>query len=515
MTKADKPDSVTSLITVTQMPSSTGSRSGSSPYKYQKYTKTWKQWCPHASCHAVGQMKDNPKGTHEGEITCGACGADYDGVTGKEKINGSTLFLYDANNKCNTVGNLSASVGEGTTASTSDSSSETETKTITEGYDIDKPFQAYVKLQYSHEPGATAERKTIYIDWSADAPDSVISFTNVKPAFINNKERSNSINIVDRLSEIEGDVDHKNKYYLRQIRLEYVTSSTEELYTSDGTDNSSCKCILRETGFRTGEENNPVSLGFSGKTILSNIQTCLDSLNYIMEVKYAQYREQDLLNFKLATDSSKLNPKYTFAEGNIQTMSVDGKIKDLENLVPIIGVSDVTFSPLSNLINDSVMIFKEKDNPNLDVSTYNYVQHRNRESVMRYGDFEDVTTMSTDVSPTEAYYEARKNTKFNDKVEATYTLQLEGVPDIEIGDYCNCVFYNNLLNDVKQIDSIEIDYDITKMPRVSTTLGMGAMDRIIAGRINMQNARRKAKEEKISFSGGLSYKQAGENLWED
>ena len=63
---------------------------------YKEYTKSWVSYCPF--CHKIGTLTDTPKDTHrnqtvpEGEITCdmsmsrGGCDADFDGVTGKDKL---------------------------------------------------------------------------------------------------------------------------------------------------------------------------------------------------------------------------------------------------------------------------------------------------------------------------------------------------------------------------------------------------------------------------------------------
>ena len=61
---------------------------------YQEYTKSWVNYCPF--CHKIGTLTDTPKDTNrnqtvpEGEITCdmslGGCDADFDGVTGKDKL---------------------------------------------------------------------------------------------------------------------------------------------------------------------------------------------------------------------------------------------------------------------------------------------------------------------------------------------------------------------------------------------------------------------------------------------
>ncbi|WP_295722979.1 hypothetical protein [uncultured Methanobrevibacter sp.] len=77
-----------STITVYMMPSvETG-------LEYKHYTRTWVNYCPF--CHKYGTLTDTPKDTSrsntvpEGEITCdmslGGCDADFDGVSGKDKL---------------------------------------------------------------------------------------------------------------------------------------------------------------------------------------------------------------------------------------------------------------------------------------------------------------------------------------------------------------------------------------------------------------------------------------------
>lgn len=77
-----------STITVHMMPSvETG-------LDYKNYTRTWVNYCPF--CHKYGTLTDTPKDTSrsntvpEGEITCdmslGGCDADFDGVSGKDKL---------------------------------------------------------------------------------------------------------------------------------------------------------------------------------------------------------------------------------------------------------------------------------------------------------------------------------------------------------------------------------------------------------------------------------------------
>ena len=73
-------------LTVTMLPSVP-----TSDYQYIKYVTTWLNYCP--NCGYYGSLLINPKGTYEGELTCDYCGCDFCGVTGKEKISGSSVYL--------------------------------------------------------------------------------------------------------------------------------------------------------------------------------------------------------------------------------------------------------------------------------------------------------------------------------------------------------------------------------------------------------------------------------------
>jgi nitrite reductase/ring-hydroxylating ferredoxin subunit len=55
---------------------------------------TWENHCP--LCHHTGCLEVNPKGTYEGEITCSACDADYDGCTGYDKYQGGARGQLEA-----------------------------------------------------------------------------------------------------------------------------------------------------------------------------------------------------------------------------------------------------------------------------------------------------------------------------------------------------------------------------------------------------------------------------------
>ena len=118
----------TQCITVTGKPS-TGQ--AGQYYKYQDYTKTWKNWCPF--CHKTGTLTDNPKGVYEHEITCdkskGGCDADFDVTTGADKSGSYRRYLQDANGNSNSKNKIDTTIGDSLGAS----SSSTTTTSSAEG----------------------------------------------------------------------------------------------------------------------------------------------------------------------------------------------------------------------------------------------------------------------------------------------------------------------------------------------------------------------------------------------
>ena len=79
------------IITITAKPSVR------SKYAYRWYTTTFVNYCPH--CYKYGTLANVHKypARFEQELTCseakGGCGADYCGVTGKEKYSWSHYYL--------------------------------------------------------------------------------------------------------------------------------------------------------------------------------------------------------------------------------------------------------------------------------------------------------------------------------------------------------------------------------------------------------------------------------------
>lgn len=120
-------------ITVTGKPS-TGQ--AGQHYKYQDYTKTWKNYCPF--CHKTGTLTDNPKGVYEHEITCdkskGGCDADFDVTTGADKSGAYRAYLQDANGNSNSKNKVDTTIGDSLGASTSSTTTSSSATGSYTGY---------------------------------------------------------------------------------------------------------------------------------------------------------------------------------------------------------------------------------------------------------------------------------------------------------------------------------------------------------------------------------------------
>ena len=64
------------------------------PYKW--YYRSFVDYCPHCRRYGVLYNAHKPQAKHEQEWTCKRCGADYDGVIGKEKYSWSHYYLRRA-----------------------------------------------------------------------------------------------------------------------------------------------------------------------------------------------------------------------------------------------------------------------------------------------------------------------------------------------------------------------------------------------------------------------------------
>ena len=356
---------------------------------------------------------------------------------------------------------------------------------VSNGFDKDKPFHAYIVMDYSTT--LTGKHYQSYIDFTANKPDNYTTWSGLTPIFLNNIINTSSVNMIDRIRAIWHE-EGSEHIYLHKMWFEYIVSSEEAvLYQEDeenNTDNSSYRMILCNCGFRSGTVLNPVDLGATGKTINSVMETVCESGELKMRFYPARYREDDKV---ILTKDKSFNPKFTIDESK-----------------NVLAIANWSFNPVSDYKTRSLVVFKNKMEDEEKGAVYNYTESRSPNNLLRYGEINQLTSLSSDVSIQEAYYNARK--EFTKNVGDSMTVTVFGCPpDLHIGDYVECLFENSDYNDVKEVLSIEHEYDIKQAPHIQTKLGLNRPNPQLMLRSKFEAERKTAKEHKTLFSRTAIY----------
>jgi hypothetical protein len=372
------------------------------------------------------------------------------------------------------------------------------TSAVSNGFDKDKPFKAYIVLEYSVSPDKDASHHLAFIDFTANKPDEYQTWSGLTPIFINNVINTSSVSVIDKMLE-QWETPH---VYMHRLYFEYVVHNealweeSEETETTDSDGNtttestatndfSSYKMIIRNCGFRNGTLLNPVDLGATGKTVNSVLDTVLTDGELKLKMYYAQHRRDD--KAILSKDKSFV-PTFTVDESK-----------------NILGISSWNYTPASDFIDRSLVVFKNKVGDDEDKgAVYNYTESRNPSDILRYGEINSLTSLSDDISRQEAYYNAKK--EFQSVVGDSMTVTVFGCPkDIHVGDYVECLFENSDYNDVKVIKSIEREWDIKQAPFIQTKLGLNRPNPELRLRKMFEEDRQKAKEHETLFSRTAIY----------
>lgn len=367
-------------------------------------------------------------------------------------------------------------------------SSGVTTSTYTKGYDKDNPFKAYLKIGYSigtktHPYTSKSKTYYIYLDFSEDSYSQKDSFSDFNTIWINNAFRQNSADIVEHISKIHNDINRENRYYLRSVSFVH-DKTDDDLYSSDGSDNSSCKMLLKKIGFRKGDALNPKVYDTCGQTLLQSIQSILEDCNYNTEMIYNNYRNDDYLNFYLKSDT----PVFTIREDSVN----------------FLGISNVSYKPLEDTHNSSYQLFKQKQENGTE--RWKYVNSRHPQSVLVYGENQVVGKMDGEVNSTEAYHKARFGTKeFTSDMPFTYTVDWRGIPPIKVGDSVECIFDKKEYNDVKTVESLNYKCTNDDACNFITSIGLGELSPMVKLKKKMKNERRRVKSQSTKYSGGAIY----------
>ena len=372
----------------------------------------------------------------------------------------------------------------------STSQSQTTEITTTKNYDKDKPFQGYLKITYSNTDSFTAKKKNIYIKFTHNSLEKNSLNTAYFPTYwINNTvkqttlqdNKGNSLNIVDYIRNVNNSTED---VYLQQIQMiaPIVPATTDnkdtDWYKYDKTtiDESSCKMRLYQIVFNNDDNSpNGKELDSCGKSINDVMKSVVESSGYLVDMTYALHRKDDRINFRV---DNQTNPSFTATEGN-------------EN--NILSWNSISYSPLSSLYNMSVEVFKDAS------GRYYFVDTRDPESILQYQEKCTLQTHNEQIDSQEAYYLARMNDKFNSEQTYTYTITVPNYPDLRIGDLVQVVANAKKLSTIKELQSIKITFDKSKIPRIQTELGLGELAPDLQLKQNIRKLRSDAKKETTSF----------------
>jgi hypothetical protein len=345
----------------------------------------------------------------------------------------------------------------------------------TAGYNKDTPFRCWIEIQYSIAPGKRSKRYTANIEFTADRTADKIG--SINPILAYNTKKEGELDVVNILKQ---SYPVGTNFYIRRVALKWSSASDQNLYDPK-TEKSNYKMLLYGWGFRSGEVINPEVLQTAGQKVADQIYSTQEKLNLNMYLEYAKNRCDDkLMFFREETEANIFELK----EG------IDGNV---------LGISNITYAPISNLKNSIIKVYKTSDTKNA------YITTKTASSIYRFGEHQDVEVLNDNVGTAYARYLAKTDEDKNTNIGFSYTLIVEGYPNVKVGQYVISTLDNDVLNDLQPIESLEVDYDISKRPMLQTTLGLGELNPTLFRKMTMSQARQKVLNTRRQiFDGGAA-----------
>ena len=388
----------------------------------------------------------------------------------------------------------------GNMGSTSVKSSNSKSKvtkeiTTTKNYDKDKPFQGYLKITYSiNSNSLKAPKHTFYLRFTQKIikgesfnekgfPLYWVNNNTKKTTFID--KNSKSLNIVEWLHQIHN--NENEEYYLQSIQMiapaiKHTNNKTDvDWYKYDDTthDESSCKLDLYQITFDANQGTNPDEIDSCGKTVNAMLQEIVKDTGYYAKMDYGKHRKDDKIHFRVNNSS---NISYTASEGNDNN---------------ILSWNSISYSPLSSLYNNSIVVFKMDDSKN---NNYYFVDTASPTSIFNYGEQSTLQTSNEPISSREAYFDARMSDKYNPVQTYTFTITVPNYPYLRLGDYVKVLANAKKLNTVKQVKSLKLTFAHNKMPRIQTEIGLDELSPDLQLKQNIRKLRANAKKESTDFT---------------
>lgn len=387
---------------------------------------------------------------------------------------------------------------------------------ITHGFDEQKPFEAYLRVDYSIG-SRDGEEKHILIDWQSEAQgtDEKKFSNDSAPQWKANNRYVWEVDLLSKIKSAEGDYPQTGdtKYYLKRVTFlrdfkdvldDKDTEEKENLLYDSTKDKSSYKMLLYDLGVFNGEVINPINLGVNGKTILDGVKSILEKSEYEFQIKYGEYRKDDYINFTQHTNSEE-NIAHIFNEG------FDGDI---------IGISNVKYSPTKDLVNDCLTVYKSLDVEDYTGTHYRYTRKGKLGEILRYGEQTHIENMQKNSSYSEATQYSHDALQKYFKPLTTFTVKAVGLPPVGINDWVETKTINPLLTNTYQVASRKINIDVTDRPMVQTEYGLGDIDANMKVKNNLAQQRKKLVREPLDLSETVMYndkmtEEAIDNVWVD
>ena len=143
----------------------------------------------------------------------------------------------------------------------------------------------------------------------------------------------------------------------------------------------------------------------------------------------------------------------------------------------------------------SMYVFK-----NIKDDQYYYVDTRDANSIMEYGEQCTLVTNNEPISDKEAYFNAMMNDKYNPVQTYTFTITVPNCPCIRLGDLVKVIANAKKLTSLKEVNSIKISFKTNQIPRVQTEIGLGELAPDLQLRKNIRKLRQDTKTESTAFS---------------
>lgn len=386
----------------------------------------------------------------------------------KGSKNGSKKGSYTAGGRINQA-----------SASGSNTRQETKEVTVTQGYDKDKPFQAYLDIKFSF--GKTGKKHHVYVDFTQQAISNY-SISGLKPVWINNASTELTLKgIVQTIQKYYNNTSdvylHSLSFIAPKVKAKQGDKNTQ-WYTNDENtrDNSSCKIILYSISFDNQDGTEPADLQATGKSINEVMKSTIETANYIMNMDYATHRCNDKINFNINSNS---NPVFTATEG------------DKNN---ILEWGNISYDPANQLYNMSRCVYLNRVTNN-----YSYVSSKDIESILNFQEQCTLLTENEAIGAKEAYWNARHNEKFNPYIVYNYTVTVKGAVNVNLKDLVEVVSDAKQLNTLKEVESVSLEYNYKDKPVLQTELGLGELAPDLQLRKTIKNLRDSAKKKTTYF----------------